>query len=81
MGQPVQPGTEIAVVVTDSWQHKTLGTQISEILLEFARKNGVEKIYGEVLADNTAIRKIMAESGFDIKKIYDDGIMYFEFNI
>ena len=72
---------EIAVVVTDSWQRKTLGAQISEILLHFAKKNGVKIIYGEVLADNIAIRKIMAESGFNIKKIYEDGILYFEFNI
>ena len=72
---------EIAVVVTDSWQYKTLGTQISEILLDFAKKNGVKIIYGEVLADNIAIRKIMAQSGFDIKKTYDDGILYFEFHI
>ena len=72
---------EIAVVVTDKWQYKTLGTQISEILLEFAKKNGVETIYGEVLASNVAIRKIMAESGFNIKKSYEDGILYFEFQI
>ncbi|NHI93593.1 MAG: N-acetyltransferase [Candidatus Lokiarchaeota archaeon] len=72
---------EIAVVVTDRWQYKTLGTQISEILLEFAKKNGIKTIYGEVLASNIAIRKIMAESGFDIKKTYEDGILYFEFNI
>ncbi|MHA1797745.1 MAG: GNAT family N-acetyltransferase [Candidatus Helarchaeota archaeon] len=72
---------EIAIVVTDKWQNKTLGTQMSEILLEFAKKNGVKVIYGEVLASNIAIRKIMAESGLDIKKNFDDGIMYFEFKI
>lgn len=72
---------EFAVVVTDAWQFRGLGTIMLEYLVEIARLNGVEKIIGETLILNEPIKELLKVSGYKIKKYEKDDLLYFEFEV
>lgn len=54
---------EMAVTVSDEWQHRGLGTSLVNHLIETAKLNGVKRLYSVDLADNTG----MAELAKDLK--------------
>ena len=54
---------EIAVAVSDEWQHKGLGVQLMRPLIEAARANGVRQLYSIDLADNSAMATLARELG------------------
>jgi N-acetylglutamate synthase-like GNAT family acetyltransferase len=53
---------DLAVLVEDAWQHRGIGTQLTDALLDSARSNGVSIVHAEVLSDNRhslqALRRI-----------------------
>ncbi len=57
---------EFALVVADTWQHRGIGTALLSSLIAIGRREGVERIYGSVLADNQPMLKACARLGFGI---------------
>jgi acetyltransferase len=55
---------EIAMVVIDAWQGLGLGTAMMDALLAEARRLGVRCVYGDILADNDAMRAVVRRAGF-----------------
>ena len=43
-----------------------------EIIIEYARKDGLKRIRGDVLRENTVMLKMCKELGFDIQEDGDD---------
>jgi GNAT superfamily N-acetyltransferase len=46
---------EMAVTVSDEWQHRGLGTNLVKHLIETAKLNGVKRLYSVDLLDNGAM--------------------------
>lgn len=54
---------EIAVTVSDDWQHRGLGTMLVKQLVETAKLNGVTHLYSMDLADNVAMAALAKDLG------------------
>lgn len=57
---------EFAIVLTDSYQGKGLGTEVLRRLLCVGRQEHVERIVGYILSDNLAMRRVCAKAGFQV---------------
>jgi GNAT superfamily N-acetyltransferase len=56
----------------DEWQHKGIGTLLTEKLVEFAKGHGVKCLYSVDLADNTSMRQLAEEIGMNERRDPDD---------
>ena len=54
---------EMAVTVSDEWQHRGLGTTLVKHLIETAKLNGVTHLYSMDLADNGAMAALAKDLG------------------
>jgi acetyltransferase len=54
---------EFAVVVADGWQRQGLARLMLQSLMHHARERGVQRLVGDVLADNLPMRALVRESG------------------
>jgi acetyltransferase len=63
---------EFAIVVTDQWQGRGVGTRLLEELLEYARAHGVRRLYGQVLHNNAPMLRLARKLGFSSGTCPDD---------
>ncbi len=63
---PQQNQAEFAVLVSDHWQGQGLGTELLRRLIEIGRAEKLDKISGQVLAENHAMQHICAKVGFKV---------------
>jgi GNAT superfamily N-acetyltransferase len=54
---------EMAVTISDDWQHKGLGKLLMTHLISSARQYGVRQLYSLELTDNTMMRELANEVG------------------
>lgn len=66
--EPEEGVGEFAVVVTDRWQGKGVGSQLLDILFEVANDFRLRRIVGDVLADNTRMLTLCRQKGFRIQR-------------
>ena len=57
----------VAIVVADEWQRKGIGTRLFGMLIDAARARGIERLEGEMLAENSAVRALVTRFGFTIR--------------
>ena len=57
---------EFAVVVSDAWQGRGLGTHLLEKLIQIGREEKLEAITGSILRENIAMLRICHHLGFQI---------------
>ncbi len=70
---------EVTFTVEDAYQGRGIGTLLLEHLAEIARSGGVEQIEADVLADNSRMMQVFAESGFVVKETLDAGVFHVTF--
>lgn len=71
------PGrAEFAVVVADDWQRQGLGRRLVEALACIARAAGVERMEGDILAENEPMQRMMLAMGFALEMHPDDTYLY-----
>lgn len=58
---------EFAVVVADAWQRKGLGRVLLEALMAAARATGIRVMYGDVLAGNQRMLRLMESMGYNAR--------------
>lgn len=63
---------EFALVVSDEWQNKGIGSRLMKALLEAARHRGFRRMNGEILANNHTMLKLAEELGFTLRPCPDD---------
>lgn len=68
-----EPGAaEIALLVMDRWQGRGLGRAMMHALVAQARALGVQRLYGDMLADNDAMRAVVRQAGFTVQPVPGD---------
>ncbi|MBB5597317.1 acyl-CoA synthetase (NDP forming) [Neomicrococcus lactis] len=72
---------EVAFNISDSFQGQGLGSILIEHLAAAARENGIERFTAEVLPENRKMITVFNETGFDVKRHFDDGVVMVEFPI
>lgn len=60
---PKSDTREMAVTVTDDWRQRGLGSQLVNQLIEFARGQGVKRLYAIDCADNLPMRELAQDLG------------------
>jgi acetyltransferase len=63
---------EVAVAVSDDWQHKGLGTVLMQRLIQIARTRGIKSLYSVDSAANEAMHDLAVYLGFDRKADPED---------
>jgi RimJ/RimL family protein N-acetyltransferase len=68
---------EFALTIIDEYQSQGLGTELLNLLIHCARKNGICKFIGYMLAENSSMLKILKHLGAQIRR-EDDRILNFK---
>jgi acetyltransferase len=68
-----QDDAEFAIVISDAWQGKGLGTALLTQLVEVGRAEKLGKITGRILAENTTMLQMSRNIGFDLQWRPDEG--------
>src|SRR5262249_41717490 len=66
---------EFAVVVTDAWQGRGVGSLLMRRLGDLARQRGVKRLCGEVLRENESMLRLMHALGFAIHATDDPAVV------
>lgn len=68
-----EPGAaEIALLVMDHWQGRGLGRAMMQELVAQARGLGLRRLYGDMMADNDAMRAVVRRAGFAVQPVPGD---------
>jgi acetyltransferase len=63
---------EYAVVVADDWQRRGLGRRMMAVLIEVARRRGLEAMIGHVMSGNRGMLQLSQDMGFVVSNSSDD---------
>jgi acetyltransferase len=66
---------EVAVLVTDQYQHAGLGTELLARLIQIARDEKVDRMVATILLENVAMRALVLRCGFQIQGAADMGVV------
>ena len=58
---------EFAILISDPWQGKGLGTELLKLLVEIGRTEGLRRIIGYISAENLTMKTVSEEAGFDMQ--------------
>ncbi len=70
----LRPEAEFAVLVTDNYQRKGLGTELLRRLVQIGRESHLNEIDAEMLTQNVGMQRICQKLGFEMTSIPEDGI-------
>lgn len=63
--------SEFATLVSDDYQGLGLGTELLRRLIQVGRDEKVERIVGDILADNIAMQRVCERLGFTLRRMFD----------
>jgi acetyltransferase len=72
---------EFALIVSDSFHRKGLGTELVTRLIEIAKKEKLESISANVLAENREVHRLAASMGFSVRATPDPMIVHTELKL
>jgi len=67
---------EAAVLVSDHWQGKGLGTELLARVVQVARQEKFQRLSGEILRDNLATQAIFRKVGFRLRLLEDPSSVF-----
>ena len=78
----IVPGeAEVALLVSDRFQHQGLGTTLLEKLLEVARVQGLSRITADMLFENRPTQRLLEKLGFRLKRDKGEGVVKAELDL
>ncbi|MFH0907987.1 MAG: bifunctional acetate--CoA ligase family protein/GNAT family N-acetyltransferase [bacterium] len=57
---------KFAILISDTFQHRGLGTQLVQKLLDIARKEKITRVFADILHDNVEMQHICRKLGFKL---------------
>ena len=57
---------EFAIVISDRFQRQGLGNQLLQLLVNIGRKEGIERIFGQILPENYGMQRVSKKVGFTV---------------
>jgi acetyltransferase len=67
---------EYAVLVTDAWQGRGLGSLITDYCFEICSKWGIDRVYVETTTDNQRMQQILRRHNFEVKRATNHEVLY-----
>jgi acetyltransferase len=65
---------ELAVLISDEYQGRGLGTELSRRLVEIAQAEKIERVIAEILPENIHMQRVCRELGFRMDQHSDGGV-------
>jgi acetyltransferase len=78
---PGTPRAEFNILVSDSFQHQGLGTELLRRLIEIGKDEKVGLIVGNVLAENTEMIRVVEKFGFETRPTERESILRAELKL
>ncbi len=75
-GQPGGTAAEVAIVVTDDYQHHGLGVALLTRLIAVARAHGVDRFTADVLMDNRPMLATFRDAGLTYTADAEGGVVH-----
>jgi acetyltransferase len=72
---------EVAVLVSDKWQRRGLGTELLSRLLVVGADEKLDKLTADILPDNRDVMRLCERLGFTLKHSLDDEVVRAEFKL
>ncbi len=72
---------EFAIIVSDQFQGRGLGTELIRRMLDIARNEGVGRVMADVLPDNVVMQKIAGNLGFKVERSAEEPVMKLEIDL
>ena len=72
---------DMALAVAHPVQHHGVGTLLLEALIALARGRGVRVLEADILATNTSMLKVLADSGLTISRQYDGTVTHLRISV
>ena len=63
---------EFAIAVADAWHARGVGATLTRLLFEYAHVQGIQRIYGEILADNDEMIDLVHWLGMNTRLCPED---------
>jgi acetyltransferase len=58
---------EFAVLISDPWQGKGLGSEVLKLLVQIGRREGLQRIVGYIMPENVSMKRVADEAGFTMR--------------
>jgi len=72
---------EFAIVLSDAWQNKGIGTKLLEMIVQIGRDEKVEAITAEMLGENMDMQKVAQKLGFVLERSLEEDTVHAELEI
>ncbi len=69
------PEAEFAMLIADPYQGQGFGTELLTHLIEVARAEGLQRLTGEILAENHGMQHLCKRVGFQLNPTAEPGIL------
>lgn len=79
--RPNHKVAEIALLVEDDFQRCGVGSALLRRLAAYARLRGITGFEAYALAENRAVKRLLARSGLKVRHILEEGVYQIEFPI
>lgn len=66
ISDPEHETVEYAILVTDQWQNKEVGSRLTDYCLEISKKWGMKRVIAQTTSDNHRIISVFKKRGFSI---------------
>ncbi|MGD0462211.1 MAG: bifunctional acetate--CoA ligase family protein/GNAT family N-acetyltransferase [Tepidisphaeraceae bacterium] len=71
---------EFAIVISDAWQNRGLGTQLLRLLIQVAWDENVQHLFGTIMAENLEMRRVAEKLGFQLTSDVTDNTIHAALN-
>lgn len=72
---------EIALLVSDAYQRRGLGTELLNRLLHIARARDTQRVFADVLVENRAVERIARKLDFPVEYKIEGGVIRAEISL
>jgi acetyltransferase len=72
---PGSRDAEFAIVISDVWQNRGLGTQLLTLLLQIARNERIAHLSGMIMAQNLEMQHVAEKLGFGLTRDLADSVI------
>ena len=66
---------EFALVISDNYQNRGLGTQMLQRLLDVARAEKIRSVKGHIMSENLEMRRVCEKVGFNCERMMDEPLV------
>jgi acetyltransferase len=72
---PGEQTAEFAILVSDEWQHRGLGTELLRRLVAIGRSESLTTITASILPDNLDMQRVCSKVGFELRHVPEDRLV------